>query len=129
MKDTVRTAGFVQPRSRRLTEKETEALGRRMYIFLQLGTLMSAQAEELERELRGIGAFQYNAKHTLRKIQALAKSLWRETAFREADTEWLALFGKDGEKLENLINGVIDGHIKKIEYEVEDSTIKDLKAV
>lgn len=120
MKDTVRT-GFAQPRTRRLTEKETEALKKRLYLFLQLGTLMSAQAEELEREFRGVGAFQYDTKHTLHRIQALAKKLWNGHLFNGITPEQLGLFGKDGEQLENLINGVIDGQIKKIEYEVEDN--------
>lgn len=124
MRDSVRGVS-VQPRTRRLTAKETESLKRRLYLFLQLGTLMSAQVEELERELRDVGAFQHDTKHLLRQIQRLTKKLWDGHLFNGMTPEQLGLFGKDGEQLEHLINGVINGRIKKIEYEVEDNATEE----
>ena len=103
-----------------MEKKDEERISKRLYLFLQLVTLMSAQAEELERELRGVGAFKYDTKHMIKRIQEMARKLWDSRLFTQMTPEQLGLFGKDGENFENLINGLLFGRVKSVEYELND---------
>ena len=95
-------------------------INKRLFLIVQMATIMDSLAAEVEGELKRSDIWQHNIKHNLKQIRSLIGRLYDSEPFKRFSIEQLGAFGEGGEAIERLLMGMLDGTIKHVEFEEKE---------